>query len=111
MALKKLAVGCNFSIPLTSRATVATTTLQRLTEVQASGTRATTGTPATRLRDTRLPWDIMLRDKFVCSIRDELPQQRLSAQKGLPFADALDMEVRGENASKQPQDIQKQLEH
>lgn len=38
---------------------------------------------------TMLPIDVMLRDRFVCGLRNEQVQQRLFAEKDLTFKKAL----------------------
>lgn len=68
-ALKKLAADCNF------------------------GTSADTAA-----NPTMLPMDVMLRDRFVCGLRNEQVQQRLFAEKDLTFKKAFDLALRAENA-------------
>ncbi|XP_037529456.1 uncharacterized protein K02A2.6-like [Rhipicephalus sanguineus] len=45
-----------------------------------------------------LPLDVMLRDRFVCGLRNEQVQQRLFAEKDLTFKRAFDIALRAENA-------------
>ncbi|KAM7306639.1 uncharacterized protein ISCGN_010342 [Ixodes scapularis] len=83
-ALRHLAGDCNFGILASATTRVTSTTApqsssQQPTSQQASGAAATAGQPATPQRDTKPPLDVMLRDRFVCGIRDELLQQRLFA--------------------------------
>ncbi|XP_049528978.1 uncharacterized protein LOC125947746 [Dermacentor silvarum] len=47
---------------------------------------------------TILPLEIMLRDRFVCGLRNEQVQQRLFAEKDLTFTKAFDIALRAENA-------------
>ncbi|XP_049267771.1 uncharacterized protein LOC125756851 [Rhipicephalus sanguineus] len=68
-ALKKLAADCNFG-----------------TSVDAAA------------NPTMLPLDVMLRDRFVCGLRNEQVQQRLFAEKDLTFKRAFDIALRAENA-------------
>ncbi|KAM7302728.1 uncharacterized protein ISCGN_018236 [Ixodes scapularis] len=109
-ALKQLAVDCNFSLPTTSTTAVATTSSQHPPAALTYAAEATTGTPATPRQDTRLALDIMLRDRFVCGIRDELLQQRLFAEQDLTFSAASDIAVRAESASKQQKEIKSKVE-
>ncbi|XP_037520686.1 uncharacterized protein LOC119397325 [Rhipicephalus sanguineus] len=68
-ALKKLAADCNFG-----------------TSVDAAA------------NPTMLPLDVMLRDRFVCGLRNEQVQQRLFSEKDLTFKRAFDIALRAENA-------------
>lgn len=109
-ALKMLAGDCNFGILASATTLVASTTARQPASQQpasqaAPDAVATAAQPATPQWDTKLPLDVMLRDRFVCGIRDELLQQRLFAEKNLTFASALDIAVRAESASKQQQSI------
>lgn len=63
-ALKKLAADCNFGI-----VTTATTTAVSISS--SSGQAAMT----TAVHATKLPLDVMLRDRFVCGVNDEFLQQ------------------------------------
>ncbi|XP_037565992.1 uncharacterized protein LOC119445783 [Dermacentor silvarum] len=47
---------------------------------------------------TILPLEVMLRDRFVCGLRNEQVQQRLFAEKDLSFKKAFDIALRAENA-------------
>lgn len=93
-ALKKLAADCNFG---TLTATAAAT-------AQEGGS---TATPA---NTTMLPLDVMLRDRFVCGLRDAGLQQRLFAETGLTFSKAYDIAQRAESAGHQQRDIRRNVE-
>ncbi|XP_064469696.1 uncharacterized protein K02A2.6-like [Ornithodoros turicata] len=89
-ALRKLAADCNFGAASTPTGTAV--------ETAASSTGAGTATsPATS--STMLPLDIMLRDRFVCGIKDSNLQQRLFAERDLTFSKALDFALRAESAA------------
>lgn len=89
-ALKKLAADCNFGTSMTP--------------VQEGGS---TATPA---NTPMLPLDVMLRDRFVCGLRDEGLQQRLFAETGLTFSKAYDIAQRAESAGHQQRDIRRNVE-
>lgn len=57
-----------------------------------------------------LPLDVMMRDRFVCGIRDEAVQQRLlaEAESKLTFATAYDMAVTAEATHQQQREIRGQ---
>ncbi|XP_077564530.1 uncharacterized protein LOC144179991 [Haemaphysalis longicornis] len=94
-ALRKLATSCNFGTLPTATAPPAT---------QAGGA-ASTQQGATDYNPTLLPLDVMLRDRFVCGLRDENLQQRLFAEKELTFTKAYDFAIRAESAVQQQQKI------
>lgn len=94
-ALRKLATSCNFGTLPTATAPPAT---------QAGGA-ASTQQGATDCNPTLLPLDVMLRDRFVCGLRDENLQQRLFAEKELTFTKAYDFAIRAESAVQQQQKI------
>lgn len=85
-ALRSLSADCNFGVPTTTSAT---------------STLPAEGHSAVQPNPTMLPQDVMLRDRFVCGIRDEHLQQRLFAEKDLTFQRALDLALSSESASKQ----------
>ncbi|XP_037518397.1 uncharacterized protein LOC119395190 [Rhipicephalus sanguineus] len=85
-ALRSLSADCNFGVPATTSAT---------------STPPAEGHAAVLANPTMLPQDVMLRDRFVCGIRDEHLQQRLFAEKDLTFQRALDLALSSESASKQ----------
>ncbi|XP_075527566.1 uncharacterized protein LOC142559795 [Dermacentor variabilis] len=58
--------------------------------------------------DEQLPLDIMMRDRFVCSLQNEAVQQRLLAEHDLTFNIAYDMAATAEATAKQQRDIQMQ---
>ncbi|XP_042147940.1 uncharacterized protein LOC121836796 [Ixodes scapularis] len=93
-ALKKLAADCNFGI-----VTTATTTAVSITD--SSGQAATT----TPVHITKLPLDVMLRDRFVCAVKDDFLQQRLFTERDLTVEKAFELAARVESASKQQQSI------
>lgn len=93
-ALKKLAADCNFGIVKTATTTAVSTT-------DSSGQAAMT----TPVHATKLPRDFMLRDRFVCGVKDEFLQQCLFAERDLTFEKASELETRFESASKQQQSI------
>ncbi|XP_077543910.1 uncharacterized protein LOC144156018 [Haemaphysalis longicornis] len=94
-ALRKLATSCNFGTLPTATTPTAT---------QAGGA-ASTQQGATDYNPTLLPLDVMLRDRFVCGLRDENLQQRLFAEKELTFTKAYDFAIRAESAVQQQQKI------
>ncbi|XP_077547727.1 uncharacterized protein LOC144159963 [Haemaphysalis longicornis] len=57
-----------------------------------------------------LPLDIMLRDRFVCGLRDDFLQTRLFADTDLTFAKAYDIAIRAESAGQQQRNIRKPTE-
>ncbi|XP_037505582.1 uncharacterized protein K02A2.6-like [Rhipicephalus sanguineus] len=75
-ALRSLSADCNFGVPATTSAT---------------STPPAEGHAAVLANPTMLPQDVMLRDRFMCGIRDEHLQQRLFAEKDLTFQRALDL--------------------
>ncbi|XP_037508201.1 uncharacterized protein LOC119383993 [Rhipicephalus sanguineus] len=85
-ALRSLSADCNFGVPATTSVT---------------STPPAEGHAAVLANPTMLPQDVMLRDRFVCGIRDEHLQQRLFAEKDLTFQRALDLALSSESASKQ----------
>lgn len=89
-ALKKLAADCNFG--------TSTTPVQE------------GGSPATPANTTMLPSDVMVRDRFVCGLRDEGLRQRLFAETGLTFSKAYDIAQRAESAGHQQRDIRRNVE-
>ncbi|XP_037521015.1 uncharacterized protein LOC119397663 [Rhipicephalus sanguineus] len=93
-ALKKLAADCNFG----------TLTATTSAAAQEGGS---TATPA---NTTMLPLDVMLRDRFVCGLRDEGLQQRLFAETGLTFSKAYNIAQRAESAGHQQRDIRRNVE-
>ncbi|KAK8774288.1 hypothetical protein V5799_011179 [Amblyomma americanum] len=95
-ALRKLATSCNFGTLPT--ATTATAT-------PAEGTASPTQQGATGCNPTLLPLDVMLRDRFVCGLRDQNLQQRLFAEKDLTFSKAYDFAIRAESAVQQQRQI------
>ncbi|XP_049517164.1 uncharacterized protein LOC125942945 [Dermacentor silvarum] len=58
--------------------------------------------------DKQLPLDVMMRDRFVCGIKNEAVQQRLLAEPNLTFQVAYDMAVTAEATAKQQRDIRNQ---
>ncbi|XP_037521665.1 uncharacterized protein K02A2.6-like [Rhipicephalus sanguineus] len=90
-ALKNLTVDCYFGV---LAATPATST-------SSGGSQE----PVSQRNPTMLPQDVMLRDRFVCGIRDEHLQQRLFAEKELSFQRALDIALSAESASRQQRGI------
>ncbi|CAN7949544.1 unnamed protein product [Ixodes hexagonus] len=58
--------------------------------------------------DKQLPLDVMMRDRFVCGIKNEAVQQRLLAEHNLTFQVAYDMAVTAEATAKQQRDIRNQ---
>ncbi|XP_037505852.1 uncharacterized protein K02A2.6-like [Rhipicephalus sanguineus] len=80
-ALRSLSADCNFGVPATTSAT---------------STPPAEGHAAVLANPTMLPQDVMLRDRFVCGIRDEHLQQRLFAEKDLTFQRALDLALSSE---------------
>ncbi|KAK8782608.1 hypothetical protein V5799_016050 [Amblyomma americanum] len=91
-ALRKLAAHCNFGVGASSAA-----------EAAAESTTAAVS--------TALPLDILLRDRFVCGIRNELFQQRLFAERKLTFQKAFDFAERAESAALQQQSIKMKTEN
>ncbi|XP_037505702.1 uncharacterized protein LOC119382034 [Rhipicephalus sanguineus] len=85
-ALRSLSADCNFGVPATT---------------SAASTPPAEGHAAVLANPTMLPQHVMLRDRFVCGIRDEHLQQRLFAEKDLTFQRALDLALSSESASKQ----------
>ncbi|XP_042146264.1 uncharacterized protein LOC121835824 [Ixodes scapularis] len=60
--------------------------------------------------DKQLPLDVMMRDRFVCGIKNEAVQQRLLAERDLTFEVAYDMTLTAEATEKQQRDIRKQAQ-
>ncbi|KAM7286060.1 uncharacterized protein ISCGN_032945 [Ixodes scapularis] len=60
--------------------------------------------------DKQLPLDVMMRDRFVCGIKNEAVQQRLLAERDLTFEVAYDMTLTAEVTEKQQRDIRKQAQ-
>ncbi|XP_049269054.1 uncharacterized protein LOC125757516 [Rhipicephalus sanguineus] len=58
--------------------------------------------------DKQLPLDVMMRDRFVCGIKNEAVRQRLLAEPNLAFQVAYDMAVAAEATAKQQRDIRNQ---
>ncbi|XP_049524430.1 uncharacterized protein LOC125946006 [Dermacentor silvarum] len=58
--------------------------------------------------DKQLPLDVIMRDRFVCGIKNEAVQQRLLAEPNLTFQVAYDMGVTAEATAKQQRDIRNQ---
>lgn len=56
----------------------------------------------------QVPLDIMMRDHFVCGIRNEAVKQRLLAEHNLTLEVAYDMTVTAEATAKQQRDMRKQ---
>ncbi|XP_049272416.1 uncharacterized protein K02A2.6-like [Rhipicephalus sanguineus] len=96
-ALKTLAADCNFGTLRQTQAAAAAATGQQ-----------TTTTPPSNA--TMLPLDIMLGDRFVCGLRDDLLQQRLFAESDPTFTKAYDIAVRAESASQQQRDMRGTIE-
>ncbi|XP_037507352.1 uncharacterized protein LOC119383342 [Rhipicephalus sanguineus] len=88
-ALRKLAADCNFGV---------------------GALPAAEATATTAAATTALPLDIMLRDRFVCGIRNELVQQRLFAERDLTFQKAFDLAERAESAALQQKSIKLETE-
>ncbi|XP_037528183.1 uncharacterized protein LOC119405417 [Rhipicephalus sanguineus] len=88
-ALRKLAADCNFGV---------------------GALPAAEATATTAAATTALPLDIMLRDRFGCSIRNELVQQRLFAERDLTFQKAFDLAERAESAALQQKSIKLETE-
>lgn len=113
-ALKTLAKECNFgevSLPEThpnqtvtapTTTGVETTTAPGLTSTTSTTTVAATP-PSTTVSSysTRLPLNVMLRDRFVCGLKDTHLQQRLLSERQLTFRSAYDMAKAAEAAAKQ----------
>ncbi|XP_077486838.1 uncharacterized protein LOC144098213 [Amblyomma americanum] len=55
----------------------------------------------------QLPLDVMMRDRFVCGLRNEGVQQRLLAEHSLTFKVAYDLATTAEATAKQQRDIRK----
>ncbi|KAK8756643.1 hypothetical protein V5799_000656 [Amblyomma americanum] len=55
----------------------------------------------------QLPLDVMMRDRFVCGLRNEGVQQRLLAEHSLTFKFAYDLATTAEATAKQQRDIRK----
>ncbi|KAK8775628.1 hypothetical protein V5799_031024 [Amblyomma americanum] len=90
------ATSCNFGMLPT--ATTATAT-------PAEGTASPTEQGATGCNPTLLLLDVMLRNRFVCGLRDQNLQQRLFAEKDLTFSKAYDFPIRAESAVQQQRQI------
>ncbi|KAG0445047.1 hypothetical protein HPB47_001320, partial [Ixodes persulcatus] len=58
--------------------------------------------------DKQLPLDVIMRDRFVCGIKNEAIQQRLLAEHDLTLEVAYDMTLMAEATAKQQRDIRKQ---
>ncbi|XP_064465546.1 uncharacterized protein K02A2.6-like [Ornithodoros turicata] len=94
-ALRALAKDCNFGTlyagtsQTVGTSPAATPSTSRATEPEASTTTtpSTVGTPAT----TTLPLEIMLRDRFICGLRDVHVQQRLLSERSITFQKAFDI--------------------
>lgn len=58
--------------------------------------------------DKQLPLDVMMRDRFVCGIKNEAVQQWLLAEHNFTFQVAYDMAMTAEATAKQQRDIRNQ---
>lgn len=85
MVLKTLAADCNFG---TLRA-------MAITPAATGQQTASTASPA---NTTMLSLDIMLHDRFVWGLRDNLLQQRLFAENDPTFTKAYDIAVQADSA-------------
>lgn len=108
-ALRKIAADCNFGTVtnVTARTTATATTASSSSEVtQAAQVAQTPGAEFS----TVLPLDVMLRDRFICGIKDSRLQQRLLVERHITFDRAYAMALATESAASQQRHIQGEKE-
>ncbi|XP_064465284.1 uncharacterized protein K02A2.6-like [Ornithodoros turicata] len=98
-ALRAIARDCNFSIS----STVSTPATDRATGDSPPQQQAMTEQPTP---PTALPLDVMMRDHFICGIRDKNLQQRLLVERDITFDRAFKIALATESAVSQQSQLQ-----
>uniref|UniRef100_A0A6B0V5U0 Putative tick transposon n=1 Tax=Ixodes ricinus TaxID=34613 RepID=A0A6B0V5U0_IXORI len=110
-ALRKIAADCNFG-PVTTAPTTPTpaTATAAPPESDASSSQESRQVPQAPARkfSTVLPLQVMLRDRFICGVKDSHLQQRLLVERNITFDRAYALALATESAASQQLQMRKQ---